>query len=293
MKIFFSALGLLITSALVAQSNFPALSPAGRISQVVGFTTITVDYERPAVRGREIFGDLVPYGEVWRAGAGKCTRINFDRAVAIDNKAIAAGTYSLFTVPRKDKWTIILNSDTSLYGAGRYDVAKDVVRFDVKAESSTRFYEAFTIDIDVVPNNAVIYLSWEKTTVHFAVDTGADQKTIAFIDETLLTEKSLKANEYGAAVEYYLYQGRDLDKALKLTDLAVARDPKESWYYNLKVDVLEKQGNYADALVAAMNFVDLLEEHDKDFFGWNEETFRGVITGAKSRAAELKQKARN
>jgi tetratricopeptide (TPR) repeat protein len=291
MKVALSILYALISNVVLSQTNFPALSPAGSISQEVGFTSITVDYERPAVRGRKIFGELVPYGEVWRTGAGKCTRISFDEAVVIDKKKIAAGTYSLFTVPGKDKWTIILNSDTSLYSAGRYDVAKDIVRFDVNPESSTRFYEAFTIDIDVVPNDAVIYLSWEKTSVHFMVDTGADQKTIAFIDETLMTGKSLKANEYAAAVEYYLYQGRDLDKALTLTGFAMARNSKQPWYYNLKIDVLEKQGNYADALVAAKKHVDLLEQHGNDF-GWDEETLRVAIASAKSRVSQLTKMAR-
>ena len=293
MKIFLSALGLLITTWVYSQSNFPPLSSPGHVSQLVGFTTIAIEYERPAARARKIFGDLVPYDKVWRTGAGKCTRISFDNSVLIDNKNVPAGTFSLFTIPGRDKWTIILNSDTSLYGAGRYNSAKDILRFVVTPVATKRFYESFTIDIDVVPNNALIYLAWEETQVNFLVDTGSDNRTVKYIDDNLMTGKSPNTDEYAAAVEYYIFQNKDLDNALTLIDLAISRNARESWYYNLKVDVLEKQGNYADALVAAMNFVDLLEQHDKNFFGWNEETFREVITGAKSRAAGLEQKVRN
>ena len=250
MRVALSIVFAVISNVSLSQTNFPALSPAASISQVVGFTSITVDYERPAVRGRKIFGELVPYGEVWRTGAGKCTRISFNEAVVIDTKRIAAGTYSLFTIPEKDEWTIILNSDTSLYSTGGYDVAKDVIRFVAKAESSGRFFESFTIDIDVVPNNAVMYLSWENTQVYFSVDTGADKKTVEFIDQNLMSGKSLKANEYAAAVEYFYFLDTDLEKAVTLIDLALARDPKQPWYYKLKVDVLEKQGNYSEALLA-------------------------------------------
>jgi hypothetical protein len=292
MRIALSILFGIISTVVIAQTKFPALSSKGSISQVVGFTTITVDYERPAVRSREIFGELVPFGEVWRTGAGKCTRISFSDSVFINNRKINAGIYSLFTIPGPEKWTIILNSDTSLYGAGKYDSGKDVIRFVAKPEFSSRFYESFTIDIDVVPNNAMIYLSWEKTQVRFRVDTGADQKTVAFIDEILMSGKSSNGNEYAAAVEYYLYQNKDLDKASTLTDLAIARNSKESWYHNLKIDLLERQRNYKGALLAATKHVELLEQHGKEF-GWDEQTLRVGIAGAKSRAAQLKQKVRN
>lgn len=290
MKILLTALGLVINCTLFSQSNFPGLSSPGTISQVVGFTTVRVDYERPSARARKIFGDLVPFGEVWRTGAGKCTRISFDTPVVIDNKSVKAGTYSLFTIPGRDKWTIILNSDTSLYGAGRYDPAKDIARFVATPLPATRFYESFTVDIDVVPNNALIYLAWEKTQVSFLIDTGADKKTVAYIDENLMTAKSTDANEYAAAVEYYIFQNKDMDKALTLVDLAIARDARQSWYYNLKVDVLEKQGKYAEARLAAISHLDLLEMHGREF-GWDEQTLRGAIGGVKDRVARLTKMA--
>lgn len=290
MRISLSLLCFVISGTLFSQSSFPALSPGGSISQLVGFTTITVDYERPAARGRKIFGDLVPYNEVWRTGAGKCTRISFDKPVSIDNQKVDAGTYALFTIPGRDKWTIMLNSDTSLYGAGRYNADKDILRFFATPLQTTRSYESFTIDIDVVPNNAVIYIAWEQTLVNFLVDTGADNKTEAYIEEHLMTGKSPDADEYAAAVEYYIFQNKSLDKALTLVDLAIARNARQSWYYNLKVDVLEKQRSYAKARLAAIEHLDLLEQHGKEF-GWDDETLRGAIAGVRNRVAQLSKMA--
>ncbi len=288
----FSILFLLLSSEAVSQATFPELSPGGSIIQKVGFTTISVHYERPAVRGRNIFGDLVPYGEIWRTGAGKCTRISFSESVLINNLKVASGTYAIFTIPGANEWTVILNSDTSLYGTGRYNKAMDVIRFQTKPKIAGRFYESFTIDIDVVPSNAVVYLSWGTTQVHFLVDTGADNKTVEFIDDVLMNGKSLKAEEYAAAVEYYFFRNEDLDKAVTLIDLAIKRNPKQAWFYNLKVDVLEKQGNYAEALRAVREELAFLEAHGQEL-GWDDKTLSVVVEDSKSRAADLIKRIKN
>src|SRR5688500_17216754 len=132
---------------LMAQVDFPNLSPQGSISQKVGLTTISVIYERPAARGRKVFGELVPYNQLWRTGAGNCTKVRFIEDVLIGNKWIRVGTYSLFTIPSEQEWIVILNSDTTLYGTGGYDERKDLVRFKTKAQATSRYYESFTIDI--------------------------------------------------------------------------------------------------------------------------------------------------
>src|SRR5690242_7898509 len=98
-----------------SQNHFPDLSPKGIVKQIVGLSTIEVNYERPAARGRKIFGDLVPFDKLWRTGAGNCTKIKFSSPVTITGKKIAAGTYSLLSIPNLLQWTIILNSDTTLY----------------------------------------------------------------------------------------------------------------------------------------------------------------------------------
>jgi tetratricopeptide (TPR) repeat protein len=289
MRLSLTILCLAIGIESSSQAKFPDLSSAGSITQKVGFTTIAVQYERPAARGRKIFGDLVPYGEVWRTGAGRCTQLSFTDMVVINNTKVDAGTYALLTIPGKSEWTIILNTDTSLYGTGRYDKTKDEIRFVTKPDSAARFYESFTIDIDIVPNNAIVYLSWEKTQVSFFVNTGADRKTVDLIQQTLLTGKSTVADEYAAAVEYYFFMNKDLDKALKLVGLAISKDPKQPWYHKLKVDVLEKQGNYREALQAALQQLDFLKQHDNEL-GWDAETLRVAVDEVTSRVEYLTTK---
>ncbi|RMG64300.1 MAG: DUF2911 domain-containing protein [Bacteroidetes bacterium] len=105
-----------------AQPDFPSLSPSAYLSQQAGDTRIEIWYDRPAARGREIFGGLVPWGEVWRTGAGPCTKIRFDQAVKVGGQAVPAGTFALATIPYPDRWMVILHRDTSLYGAYGYDL---------------------------------------------------------------------------------------------------------------------------------------------------------------------------
>ncbi|THU40491.1 DUF2911 domain-containing protein [Niastella caeni] len=242
---------LLVTStSSFSQSIFPGLSPKGRIEQTIGLTNITVDYERPAARGRKVFGELVKYEKLWRTGAGNCTKITFSKPVIINNIKINQGTYSLFTIPNAKEWTVILNSDTSLYGIASYDERKDLLRFKAKPQSTNRFYESLTIDIDVVPNNAVVYIAWEKTQISFQVETETDKVVNDFIQQNLFTDKSTDPDEYSTAAEYYFFLNRDLDRALMLIDKAI-KMKNESWYYRQKIDILEKQMKYKEAIDCA------------------------------------------
>ena len=111
--LIFSAFGVLAQDSAYP---YPSLSPKGKISQIVGNTTIEIEYERPSVRKREIFGDLVPWGKLWRTGAGSCTKISFDKDVVVSGQNIEAGKYSIFTIPNPKEWIVILNRDTKLYG---------------------------------------------------------------------------------------------------------------------------------------------------------------------------------
>lgn len=250
MKILFTFCLQITVTVCFSQTIFPSLSPKGSVVQTIGFTTISVDYERPAARGRKVFGELVKYGSLWRTGAGNCTRIKFSKAVMIDNKNIKQGTYSIFTIPGTNEWTVILNKDTTLYGINAYDAAKDIIRFKVKPQSTGRFYESLTIDIDVVPNDAVVYVSWENTQISFPVKTESDNVVNDFIQQHLLTNRSRDSDQYAAAAEYYYFLNTDLDLALVLIDKAIAMK-NESWYYRQKVDILELQKKYKEAIDAA------------------------------------------
>lgn len=289
MRVFLSTLFLIILLDSYPQS-FPDLSPKGRIIQLVGFTTITVGYERPAARGRKVIGELVPFGKLWRTGAGTCTKIQFSKPVTIDNKTIGAGAYSLFTIPNLNDWTVIVNSDTSLYGTGSYDEKKDVVRFKVKPESTGRYYESLTIDLDVVPNNAVLYMAWEKTQIHFTIETETDKKAVEFIDQNLLTDQSADPDQYARAAEYYFYLNKDLPKAITLINKAIVKKDAP-WYYRLKIDILEKQENYPEAIEAANQAIEFMQKH-ADELGWSSKTKQQEIEGTKARIEAFQKKLR-
>lgn len=285
MKAFYSTIFLLITNSAFSQFNFPELSPKGVLEQKIGSTFITIAYERPAARGRQIFGGLVTYDKLWRTGAGNCTKISFSDAVIINNKRIEKGTYSLFTIPGKKSWTVILNSDTTLYGTPNYDEQKDIVRFQTDSQQSTRFYESFTFDIDVVPNNAKIYMSWGNTQISFKVDTEIDRLSNKFIAENLLTDKSNNADEYATAAEYYYYRNENLDQAIWLINKAIAKKG-EAWYYRQKIDILEKQKKYQEAI----SFSNLTIEVNQKRTDWSELEKRQSAEDMRKRIEALKEK---
>jgi len=288
-NIIITSLLFSISTVSFCQFHFPDLSAKGSIKQRVGFTFIRVDYGRPAARGRKIFGGLVPYKELWRTGAGYCTKIKFSDSVRINEKQIWAGTYSLFTIPDINDWTIILNSDTSLYATDGYDEKKNVVSFKTPIKKSSRYYESLTIDIDVVPNDALISIGWEEIVVSFKVGTSTARKVNDFIDTSLLTDKSRDSNQYGMAAEYYLFLNKDFDKALILANKAITLNPKETWFYTLKTNALEKQGKYAEAIAASNTCLEVAQKYGKEL-GWDAETQRMAIEEMKARIDSLKKK---
>lgn len=288
MRIFFA---LLLTSFFLksfSQARFPALSAKGQIVQKVGFSTIEIEYERPAARGRIIFGDLVPYDKIWRTGAGNCPKIKFSDSVIVGGKTLGAGTYSLLSIPGKNEWTIILNQDTSLYGTDSYDKKRDVARFQVNSEKTSRYYESFTCEIDVVPNDAEIYLSWANEQVHFKVGTTSDKRTMDFIQRSLLTGKSSDPDEYATGAEYFIYRNTELDKALSLIDKAI-QIKETAWYYRLKTDILENQKKYGQAIDLLQSLVVAAPKMSRSL-GWNPNFEQEMIDGYNSRINSIRKK---
>jgi len=278
MKTFLVICCLTATYNSFSQTPFPSLSPKGKLEQKIGLTDITVDYERPAARGRKIFGELVSYDKLWRTGAGHCTKIRFSKAVVINNKKIDEGTYSVFTIPNLDEWTVILNKDTTLYGIASYNQTKDAVRFKIKPHQTDRYYESLTIDIDVIPNNAVVNVSWEKTSISFGVETETDKAADDFTKQYLLSDVSKDSDKYAEAAEYYFYLGKNLDMALMLIDKAIALK-NESWYYRQKIDILEKQMKYKEAIECATLAISLDQKRTE----WDSVTRQQSETEYKKR----------
>ncbi|MBM1106190.1 DUF2911 domain-containing protein [Aurantibacter crassamenti] len=248
LKLLLVILVCITPNLILAQFEFPSPSPKGSITQIVGDTKVEVEYERPSVRGRKIYGGLVPWNKVWRTGAGKCTKISFDKSVLVGNQPIEPGTYSLFTIPNEKEWVVIINSDTTLNGSGNYSLEKDIARFVVIPEKSARFYEALTIDIDLVPNNAKVYISWADISINFDIHTGIDTKTLKYIDEQLLTGKSKDVDAYGMAAWYLDMKNIRYNDALVLAQKMIDLGGNELWGRNIKQGVYDKMHLYTMAL---------------------------------------------
>lgn len=143
----------------------PRTSPIAVASFKKPSIYIKAVYGQPMKRGREVFGDLEPYGQVWRTGANEATEITTTKDVRVGNKTLKAGTYTLFSVPEKDKWKIIFNSDLGQWGAFKYDPTKDVLITEVPVTQSAELYEAFTIKFDETRTGADMMMAWDKTKV--------------------------------------------------------------------------------------------------------------------------------
>jgi len=170
----FSILLLLITLIFVegnyAQNKKIRVSPKAGVSQTVGLTDISISYSRPGVKGRSVWGDLVPYGKVWRAGADEATKITFSTDVLIEGKKLSAGSYSFFVIPNKNEWTIIFNKVADQWGAFEYNESQDALRLKVKTQSID-FQEWLTYSFyKTSENTALISLVWEKIKVIFVVE---------------------------------------------------------------------------------------------------------------------------
>lgn len=153
-----------------AQDNLPRLSPKSYTGQSIGYTNTQITYGSPGVKGRTVWGELVPYGKVWRTGANEATTIEFDKAVIIDGKIIPAGKYSLFSIPEKKSWTIIFNKVYDQWGAYKYDENKDVIRFNVKP-TENNFVERLSFSIEFTsPYKSNIIFEWEKLKISFTVN---------------------------------------------------------------------------------------------------------------------------
>jgi len=168
--------GLLSASNLSAQTprvDFPAASPACTLKQRVGLTDFEIVYSRPGIKGRTVFGGIVPWGQLWRTGANQATKITFNTPVKFEGTEVPAGTYALFTIPGEKEWTVILNKNASQWGSFQYDEKADVVRCKVMPVTLAESIETFTIEFNQIRDeSAVLNLVWDQTVVpiHLAVD---------------------------------------------------------------------------------------------------------------------------
>lgn len=259
MRISLTLFLLAIAVQAYTQINLPALSPVAEIKQRAGYTHISISYGRPAARGRKIMGGLVNYGTIWRTGAGPATRIIFDTPVNINGTTLPAGAYAWVTIPGEKKWTILLNTDTAKsYGQpDEYDVKTEATRFDVTPEKTQRFYESLTIETDIVNNDAVLYLLWENTQIHFTVSTLSGSVAERNIRESLLRQPD-NIDILAEATDYYLMSTNNLEEALKTVNKGL-KVKEDRWLYHLKVEILKRQKNHSAAKDVTAQAIAFLE----------------------------------
>jgi Protein of unknown function (DUF2911) len=269
---------LVASSAMAAEPpkvEFPAASPACSLKQRVGLTDIQIDYSRPAVKGRQIFGDLVPYGKVWRTGANQATKIVFSTPVKLNGTEIPAGTYALMTIPGKDEWTIIINKGSEQWGAYKYDEKTDVARIKAKPITLSEPVESFTIAVNKIKDDSsVIDIAWDKTDVPIKLQVEYADKLVSQIEAVMSSDE--KKKPYYQAASYYYNHGLDLQKAKQWVDAAVADN--DAFFVNyLKAQILAKLGDKKGALAAAKHSSELATKaNEAGFVKLNADLISGL-----------------
>jgi predicted negative regulator of RcsB-dependent stress response len=242
--VLFASAAALGTGAAHAQAlKLPEQSPAATTLQTVGISDITVAYHRPAVNGRPIWGKLVPYGEVWRAGANENTLITFSTDVKIGGKPLRAGTYGLHMLPTAKDWTIIFSTATQSWGSFTYDPKEDALRATVTPRPTQTSEERLLYKFDdVTDNKATLVLAWEKLAVPVVIEVDTPKLVMANARLQLRGTTGFAAQNFDRAANYWVKNGGPLDEALKLTDHSIGQGET---YRNLTIraTIVEKQGN--------------------------------------------------
>ena len=281
MKIKLNSLLFLLLTMLAfhveAQIDTPAPSPLAKFSQRVGLTEVNIEYSRPSMKGRKVYGDLVPFGKLWRTGANMATKVSFSDDVQIAGKGLAAGTYALFTIPGEEEWTVIFNKNLNQGGTGAYSDAEDALRVQIKPYQVGAKIETFLINIeDVKPTSATIELCWENTIVQIPVEVSIDEKIMASI------EKAMKPNpdNYYAAAVYYREAGKDLNQALTWIDECISIHESNNrnvfWIYRQKSLIEADMGKYEDAIITAeMSLEKAKLAGNEDYIKMNQKSIDG------------------
>lgn len=259
--------GLACSAGLFAQAPavkiaFPDASPAATLKQRVGVTDVEISYNRPGMKGRTVFGGLVPYGEIWRTGANTATKLTFSTDVKLNGTAIPAGTYELFTIPGKTEWMIIIHKNMSQWGSYAYDQKNDVARFKVTPSTLGSAVETMAFGLsDVHNDSATLYISWEKTRVPMKLEVDVVGTLVPQIEAAMAAPEGKKP--YFASAMFYYENNLDLKKAAAWMDAAIAEQPNQMWMIYRKGLILAKAGDKAGALAAAQQSLDLVKNDAK------------------------------
>jgi hypothetical protein len=261
-KIFLGTLMLASMAFANAQTvRTPQPSSTTTVKQEFGLSNIELSYSRPNMKGRKIFGDLVPFNAVWRTGANNATTLTFGDEVIIGGTKVPAGKYGLLTIPGASEWTVIITKQTDVTSPSAYDQSKDVVRVKATPTQMPFNIESFTIMFsDVKANSIAVGMMWDNIYVEFPITADIDSKVMAQIDNAMNKDNK----PYFQAAMYYMDNGKDLNKANEWFDKAIAQNPTVFWVYHQKANCLAKLGKKQEAIATANKSIELAKAAKND-----------------------------
>lgn len=276
-KIILTLFTAVLATSLSAQVKTPEPSPAGKNIQKVGMTTVSIDYSRPGVKERTIFGELVPFGKLWRTGANNNTTITVDTEITVAGQKLTAGTYALYTIPNKESWEVLFYSESENWGIPKnWDDTKVVAKTTVKTHEIPFNVESFTFGFnEIKANSALIEILWEKTYVAIPFEVPTDKIVMASIEATMKGEP--KTSDYHKAAIYYLNNNKDIELAKEWIDKAVKAQKKNPKFWVLRQQSLihAKAGDTKGAIKAAKKSLALAEEKGNvDYINMNKASLK-------------------
>lgn len=264
---------LFVAFSVHAQIKTPAPSPVGKISQEVGLGKVEVEYSRPSAKSRTVFGDLVPYGTMWRTGANASTKINFSEDVNFGGVAVPKGNYALYTIPGKNEWEVIVYKNTTFWGTPDKDFSEADVAARVKAASKNtkEFAETFTINIGNITNNSAdLQLVWENTSVSVPMTFDVDTKVLADIKAQM---EGPSAGVFYQSARYYYEEKKDMNTALGWINTAIEKGGEKFWYLRLKANILGELKRYPEAISTAERSTEIArKEGNADYPRMNDKS---------------------
>lgn len=275
MKKIIIALVVMASLNVGAQVKTPAPSPKASLSQVVGLTEVEVAYSRPSMKGRTVFGNLVPFGKLWRTGANANSTVSFSEDVVIEGKKLPKGKYALFTIPKAESWEVIFYSTTDNWGTPEtWDEGKVALRTNVKSEMLNRNVESFTIGVNNLDNNfAHLEISWEKTLVAVKFEVPTQTVALESISKTI-SSGSATSNDYFSAAQYTYQSNGDMKKAYEYVNKAIEMNKdKPFWMYRQKSLIQAKLGDKKGAIETAKISLDAAQKaKNADYVKMNQDS---------------------
>jgi hypothetical protein len=272
-KVLFVLAMMLANYFTEAQIKTPAPSPKATLTQTVGLTEVIINYSRPSAKGRSVFGDLVPFGKLWRTGANENSTISFSEDVTISGKVLAKGKYAIFTIPKADNWEIIFYAVNDNWGTPEvWDETKVALKANAAAEMTDRNVESFTIGINNLDLNfAVLELSWERTYVALKFEVPTQKSAMANIEKVLAGPT---AGDYFSSAQYLFQSNVDVVKALVYVNKALdMKQEKPFWYLRLKSLIQAKTGDKKGAIETAKLSLNAAEiAKNQDYVKMNKES---------------------